>query len=336
MSTDTLKRVVEFEEIADELSDMGHCLRAAENYGRAAEAARALGANNLVELYMRVLQGNMLCATAVSAPGAATADPCVHAAPRTESIGLFFGAVVALRHRQLADTLLDGKCAAAETLRGARVMHRHGKMSKSQAASKAQLVGYEFFLNAAANVMAVLRNADLFAAECSYAQLQSFVQHVVQAADLLQQPRRCGQVALKVETLFTDGLRWTVDKAGDHGLDARLVHMLVGAWERLQRSGVLQARGIEQRTGWADNMRHDFTAALEESFRAPGLRSCALGGCGAKEAHPAHFKSCAACRTVVYCCREHQMEGWPAHKKACIAARKEAAASEDGAGPSGA
>ena len=71
------------------------------------------------------------------------------------------------------------------------------------------------------------------------------------------------------------------------------------------------------------------------SLTTPGLRTCALRGCGAREAHPTHFKSCAACRAVVYCCREHQVAGWPGHKKACKAARK-AAAAEDGAGPSGA
>ena len=77
---------------------------------------------------------------------------------------------------------------------------------------------------------------------------------------------------------------------------------------------------------------------MKESLNASGLRSCALAGCGAREAHPAHFKSCAACRAVVYCCREHQVAGWPAHKKACKAARKAAAAAdvEDGAGPGGA
>ena len=83
-------------------------------------------------------------------------------------------------------------------------------------------------------------------------------------------------------------------------------------------------------------MQQEIQAALQRSLTAPGLRSCALDGCGAKEAHPAHFKSCAACRAVVYCCREHQVAGWPGHKKACKAARKAAAAEEDGAGPSGA
>ena len=77
---------------------------------------------------------------------------------------------------------------------------------------------------------------------------------------------------------------------------------------------------------------------MQSSLTAPGLRTCALPGCGAKEVHPGHFKNCGGCLTVVYCCREHQVAGWPAHKKACKAARKAAAAAEEeeGAGPSGA
>jgi hypothetical protein len=41
-----------------------------------------------------------------------------------------------------------------------------------------------------------------------------------------------------------------------------------------------------------------------------------------------HFKRCSACKTIVYCCKEHQLEHWPAHKRECKAARK-AAAPED-------
>ena len=78
-------------------------------------------------------------------------------------------------------------------------------------------------------------------------------------------------------------------------------------------------------------------AAIISSLTSSDRRACALPGCGGREAHPAHFKSCAACRGVVYCCREHQVEGWRAHKKACKAACKAAAAADaDEAGPSGA
>ena len=113
------------------------------------------------------------------------------------------------------------------------------------------------------------------------------------------------------------------------GLDARLLQQLAGAWQRLQSSGVLQKLHIEEGNTPAAPEELAFTAAVLNSLNAPGLRTCALPGCGAKEAHPAHFKSCAACRAVVYCCREHQVEGWSGHKRACKAARK--AQAEDGA-----
>ena len=63
-------------------------------------------------------------------------------------------------------------------------------------------------------------------------------------------------------------------------------------------------------------------------------RCCALPGCGAVEARYLHFKRCAGCRAVVYCCLEHHAEGWPAHRRACKAARK--AQAEEAAGLSGA
>ena len=113
------------------------------------------------------------------------------------------------------------------------------------------------------------------------------------------------------------------------------MQLLAGAWQRLQRSGILQARGIDAKIQAERSESQKFRAAVQKSLTTPDLRSCALPGCGAKEAHPAHFKSCGACRAVVYCCREHQVAGWPAHKKARKAARK-AQADEDEAGPSGA
>ena len=112
--------------------------------------------------------------------------------------------------------------------------------------------------------------------------------------------------------------------------------LLSAAWQRLQRSGVLELRRVEECIGSKVTERKAFQAAVHKSLNAPDLRSCALPGCGAKEAHPAHFKSCAACRTVVYCCREHKVAAWPGHKKACKAARKAQAEEDDVAGPSGA
>ena len=339
MSSDILARVHAFTAKAEELGDKGYLLRAAENYGRASEAARALGVDNLVALFMQLRHSSMLSiytTTATTANG--SAEPRVLAAHRAECIALLSDALEALERRRVADTLLDGKCDAVEEAWRATQIQRanSGEWTVAEATSMAALVGYEQFLRAAKIAVDVLVYARLFAAECCVAQLHSFSQHVVHAAELLMQPRRNMHVIMPIEALFTESLRNAVAWAGARGLDARLVKLLQGAWERMQRSGVLEARCIEECIALDVQKQQALRAAIDSSLTAPGLRTCALPGCGAKEAHPAHFKSCAACRVVVYCCREHQVEGWPGHKKACKAAGKAAAAADDGAGPSGA
>ena len=132
----------------------------------------------------------------------------------------------------------------------------------------------------------------------------------MQAVELMEQPRRRhGDVSLETEYKFTRMLRDAVAEAGARGLDAHLVQQLAGAWRRLQRSGVLQARRVEESIMLDMPHTRAFEAAIQSSLTAPGLRRCALDGCGAKEAHPGHFRCCAACRMVVYCCREHQVGG---------------------------
>ena len=333
MSSDVIARVLTLTKKADELRDKGHMLRAAENYGRAAEAARALGEDNLVLVHAHLQQVNMLAAYAVKAP-VDTADPRTLAAHRAACIALLSGAMEMLANRRVAGTLLEGKCAAVEEAWFAgELQQRDALMTSADAARWGPLSGYEQFLGAATYALDMLSNSRLFAAECSAAQFQSFAQHAVHAAELMQQPRRHGGTTMGTEAGLTDALRDTI--AAD-GLDARLAQLLAGAWQRLQRSGVLRARRIEARIGHFAPEQRAFHVAANKSLNAPGLRSCALPGCGVREAHPTHFKSCAACRTVVYCCREHQVVGWPGHKKACKAARKAAAAEEDEAGPSGA
>ena len=324
MSSDTLARVDAFSQKGDELAVKGHVLRAAENYGRAVEVARALGADNLVATRMKLQQGNVLSFYIVSARDDGTADPRILAAHRAEAVALFSGAVAALERRRVEDTLLEGKCTAVEEAWCAAEMQRNTAhdFTASKAASLAALVGYEVFLRAAANVSCLLVHARRFAAECSDAQFQSFAELVVRAADMMQLPRRHENVVVPFEPTFTEWLRNAVLVAGANGLDERLVQLITGALQRLQRSGVLQTRRIEQQIQESTLKGRKLAAAVDKSLTAPGLCSCALPGCGATEAHPTHFKSCSACRTVVYCCREHQVAGWPAHKKACKAARR--------------
>jgi len=262
----------------------------------------------------------------------------VVAAHRADCVALFSAAVAALERRRAAGTLLEGKCTAAEEAWYVTQM-REAKISAVGTAAWASLFGYSIYLFNSMSVLCMLMNARSYAGECSATQFETFAQHVVHAAELMQQPRSHGTLYMGAELEFVDVFSSVMDNdLGARGLDARLVQLLTGAWQKLQQSGVLETRGILEeirRDEQINTSRSEQRAAtIRTAMAAPGLRTCALAGCGAKEAHPQHFKRCSACQAVVYCSKEHQLEAWPAHKAACKAARKAKAAASDGsAGP---
>jgi len=336
MSSDVIARVQALFRKAKELELRGHLLRAAEYHGRCAEAARALGPDNLVVWEMQRCQaGGLYNYTVSAAKSNAAVDPDVLAAHRAECVALFATVIAALERRRVAGTLLEGKCSAAEEAWSAAMLSGVG-CPADEVAWRAPLVGSDLFLNAANLVLGLLVNASLYRAECSASQFQAFAQHVANAADRIQQPRSHGTLITNAEAGLVQRIESAVSVWGDGGLDSRLVQLLNGAWQRLEQSGVLEARGIREAIQYGNRVPSDavddtFVSAVRAAMSAPGLRTCAMAGCGAKEAHPKHFKSCAACRAVVYCCRDHQVEGWPGHKKTCKAARKAAAAAEGAA-----
>ena len=97
-------------------------------------------------------------------------------------------------------------------------------------------------------------------------------------------------------------------------------------------SSVLRARGVLQ-TGIAnvEQCRVEFDARQRADVAKHGLRDCALPSCSKTEKTVKEFAGCSGCRSVVYCCLEHQALDWRAHKTACR--EKEAArlAAEEGA-----
>ena len=332
-----LDRVAALCQKAQELVLKGHFMRAAENFGLAAEAANALGEDNIVAVHMMLQRGNALGAYAMTAAERGI-DPRTLATYRAENVTSFSSGVKALERRRAAGTLLAGKCAAVEEqwyFREFVQRINNACLADADLSSKGALVGYDEYLRSAAGVTKPLKAATLFANECSYAQLLSFTEHIVHAAELMQQPQRRGGVTLEHEAWFARALCDTVEAGVETGLDASLVKQLTDAWQQLQRSGVLQERNLEERMWLESPAFKDYKQRCMNAIMAPGLRHCALSSCGVKEAHPQHFKACAACRRVVYCCKEHQSQDWPAHKAACKAARKAKAESQQ-AGPSGA
>jgi hypothetical protein len=104
---------------------------------------------------------------------------------------------------------------------------------------------------------------------------------------------------------------------------------ILAAWHRLQSSGVLQRRGILQGMSVVTAYNTNATDSAAATAAARGLRVCALHACGAQEVHASQYKRCSACSGVVYCCKEHLVQGWPAHKAACRVARKAAEQAAD-------
>ena len=89
-------------------------------------------------------------------------------------------------------------------------------------------------------------------------------------------------------------------------------------WRSEAVTSVLRARGALQ-TGIANVEQSDaeFEARKRADISKHGFRDCALPSCSKTEKTVKEFAGCSGCRTVVYCCLEHQALDWKAHKKAC-------------------
>ncbi len=145
---------------------------------------------------------------------------------------------------------------------------------------------------------------------------------VVSALELVAAPRSDLGVSLTFEAMLINDVS-RVMRGGASVVPCFLP--LLAPWRRLQESGALRHRNVGAACAYTDAFRDARLSAADAAATAPGRRSCALPRCGAREAHVSHFKLCAACKTVVYCCKAHQAEHWPAHKAACKAARAAAA-----------
>ncbi len=196
--------------------------------------------------------------------------------------------------------------------------------SAAETAASALLIGYTTFVEAAACAPRLLIAVDCGVIAMPQEQLRACVSLMADAAELIIQPRSIPLVALSVEGGFTKCMRELVRRPGCILRHGALGERLLDSWRRLEQSGVLEERRADVAMQSNIAFAHASGSATAAAAAAPGLRRCALAACGAREAHPSHFKSCAACRGVAYCCKEHQTQDWPSHKAACKAARKAA------------
>ena len=115
-------------------------------------------------------------------------------------------------------------------------------------------------------------------------------------------------------------------ESGTEELTVQEAHAMRDAFRRLADR---VSRFHSQKVVNHRNEKVQLKAAVVATAQSAATRCCALASCGARELHVAHFKACAACKTVVYCSKEHQTQDWPNHKAACKTARKPQAQAQE-------
>jgi hypothetical protein len=348
VNDDTMASVIALSRKAVLLSDNGLFARAAEKYATAVAAAQSLAQPDcLIVASLQADEVSMLFA----ALQCASEPSLTHVAAACERIYcvLLPAIVPALQRRKAAGTLLRGAYRAAETAFFGNMEQWNRALKTGEPAPLAELVsltGYQIYVcvaNAAvAWPMLPLNSNEVHLCTVPLPtlgadQLAEQRAFVLSALELVQQPRVLDTQCFSGEVCLIDNCRLLMSESAIFdALPRAWAQQLRDALQRMERSGVMQQRRMEQ--GMASNRQQtaDACAAAATSAAARGLRRCALPSCGAREVHVPHYKLCAACQTVVYCSKAHQAEHWAAHKAACKVARKAAAEKEEQGGASGA
>ena len=344
MTTPDISTVVSLFNRSRDLEFRGHVARAAELRSRTLAAAQALGAEDC--LIVAQVQLEMANTLALPKKNPATTGDEEHFVFQLSKFWFEISPVV-LR-RKAAGTLVAGACRPSEVAwfeqtrvhiaqpqRGLGIETLcTAQASDNTIARIGPFVGYETLLATADLGFVLLHYCDL---DFTVAQEHAALTLAAVAADELIKPHalRAQHFMLSAETVFAKHVRTVAQnpprvKPENAGA---LRALMLASCRVAACSGLLAGsiqKLLEMQQGVAD--RKDSAAAAASA--APGLRTCALACCGAKEAHPQHFKSCAACKTVVYCSKEHQVKDWHAHKAACKAARKVATTAQSQTGSS--
>jgi hypothetical protein len=318
-----------------------HFERALDKWRAALAAAEALGADDCIMVAMIKTHIALELFALENAPFAPLTQDFVLSIVKT-----FGESVAILRRRRDAGTLLQDKCRRNEVLLYRELM-KGGMPTASSAAEArhwereldgvASLVGYDAFLEITATCLRLMLTAlqgSTFepGSESEHSCLSFLCDLCDDAVSLIILPRvpNCGTPMESAVFMRLPGF--------PSALQAGPVHQewrnrILSAYARLSQSAVADARGLNGQPA-ADAlttaiMRKARSDQARSAAAAAGkLRSCALVSCGVTEAHVSHFKACGACKTVAYCCKEHQVADWPAHKAACKAARKPAASKD--------
>ena len=293
--------------------------RDAELSAEAAVQAEALfGDDSLVVADLRYAECVGLAGLAAAASGAE------EVALTRRSLAVLLRIIPLLLRRLEANTLLPGTIREEELDYEA---HFQAAMSKAinepvppraVLRERASTMGYNTLLNA------IFASLNLLALPLWPAVQKRMVESfVLQGLDVI--PRTAGIPAHTItgEDCVLVAIQKNISK---RIYDRAFCAAVLRKWRSDAVSSVLQARGVLQ-TGITDyeQSNADFEDRKRVDIEKHGLRDCALLSCAKTEKTVTEFAGCSGCRSVVYCCLEHQALDWRAHKKACREAEQHAA-----------
>ena len=337
MSAAQIEEICKLEFKANEFYRKGHFARSAEKYALAAAAAQGLGHTDcLITAYLQAYDGDAWYfhfEHSRGTPDGEAPGPVVQRLCASLS-----SACTTLEFRRAEGTLMAGSCRPVEVawrlafLRYRRLhLALHGSDDNSLE-FEAPFIGYEAYLHMATLALRVYQSLDIVDEHLEAADMR-LATFALCAAELFARPRAVkndiGSRWLLGELKFISRLRKALD--GElKPVEPAVIQPLLDAWQLLQDSGMLPLRDMDEATLNKFEPMNQAVGRAMRIARATGpLLACALSCCAAREVHTSQYKKCAACMTVAYCCREHQLADWPAHKKACKVARKAAAGSND-------
>ena len=307
--------------------------RAAELSAQAAVQAEALfGDDSLVVASLRYSESESLVGLSLAASGAE------NQLLLRRSWNLLLSLIPPLLRRLEANTLLPGIILEEELDFEAHVQAALFKAANEPVPpptvlrALASTMGYNTLMNA------LYRSLDLLVASLRpVAQKKLVESFVLQSLDFI--PRTAG-----IPANWLSGENRVVaiieEDMSPRSFDPTFCAAVLRKWRSDAVSSVLLARGVLQ-TGVAkfEQDNAEFEARQRADIANHGLRDCALPFCAKTEKTVKEFAGCSGCRSVVYCCLEHQALDWRAHKKACrekeaarLAAEEAEQGAEEGAG----
>ena len=313
---------------------LGLHARVVELSSSAAVQAEALfgGDDSLVVAHLRMCECQSLCSLTVAASGAER-EMFVRRA-----WAVLVSVIPLLLHRVEANTLLHGTIREEELDYDAHGLVAVSKAQNLLVPPPARLRALASTMGYVTLLLAMHRSLDLLRGSYGPAEQKRMVESfVLQGLDVVP---LTADIPASVIAGEEDIVAIVEEGMNPRDYEPAFCAAVLRKWRSNAVSSVLRARGVLQNgIVKAEQSRAEFIARQRADVAKHGLRDCALPSCSKTEKTVKEFAGCSGCRSVVYCCLEHQALDWRAHKKACrekeaarLAAEKEAEDDEKGEG----